>query len=466
MRVQIKLLVAFLFVSLTGSLVAGAYIWRMNQLAYKQLRDAQASEFFANDLIAHYEKYGSWDDLGTKFAPLTGNRPRPPQAQPPPNSGNQPPARQANIPPPLVIYELADTTGKIIFPVSSNRAGKQATPPELTEGFPIVVQGEHVGTVLAITENTKVNLPEQRYFNEVNQALLIGAIGGTAVAVILGLLFAQAFTKPLLELAQATHAMSEGQLKQEVTIRTNDEIGELAEAFNNMSAELTHVNQLRRQMTADIAHDLRTPITVLSGYLEVMQDGTLPPSPRRLAMMADEVETLKRLVLDLRTLTLADTGQLRLATEPVNLAELLEQVRMTFAHQAEQKEIRLQVETVHSLPIIQADKQRLRQVLGNLISNALKHTPAQGKIILGGLLQQNKVQLHVTDTGEGIAQEKLPHIFERFYRAETAREGDSSGLGLAIVKSLVEAHGGHVNAVSPAHPDQTGTSFKVWLPTM
>jgi signal transduction histidine kinase len=270
------------------------------------------------------------------------------------------------------------------------------------------------------------------------------------------------FLRPLSDLTKAITAMKYGDLNQRVQVRTHDELGQLAETFNQMSAEIHRANQLRRQMTADIAHDLRTPLMVISGYLEALHDGTLPPTPERFEAMNNEAILLKRLVDDLRTLSLADSGELKLALQSVQPRDLLEQVRQSFEPIAHERHIALRLEADLDLPDVRMDRERMVQVLGNLVTNALRYTPVAGVITLGAHQGMSGVRLIVSDTGSGIEQDKLPYIFERFYRTEAARsqnEGES-GLGLAIAKSIVEAHGGQIAAESRVGK---GTSILITL---
>jgi signal transduction histidine kinase len=218
-----------------------------------------------------------------------------------------------------------------------------------------------------------------------------------------------------------------------------------------MSADLARLNDQRRQMTADIAHDLRSPLTVIAGYVESMRDGVLAPSPERLETIQDEVQHLQRLVEDLRTLSLADAGELSLQRGYVALEALLKQVQAAYRHPAEKKGVTLRVEAEPDVPDIYVDPDRIFQVLANLVSNAIRHTPAGGAVTMSSkLTATNRIQLVVSDTGSGIPVEDLPRIFDRFYRVDDSRHGGEgeSGLGLAIAKSIVEMHGGSISAAS------------------
>jgi signal transduction histidine kinase len=257
--------------------------------------------------------------------------------------------------------------------------------------------------------------------------------------------------------------MATGELEQQVVVRSRDELGELAAAFNQMSADLARASELRRQMTADIAHDLRTPLTVITGYLESLRDGVLQPSPARFDTIYNEAQQLQRLVEDLRTLSLADAGELPLNRQLVSPQELLEGLVAAYKHQAERQSIALHWQAEPGLPAINVDADRMMQVLSNLVSNALRYTPAGGQIALTAAQRGAGVQLTVQDNGAGIAREALPHIFERFYRGDPARQqhDGESGLGLAIARSIVEAQGGTIAVQSALG---AGTTFTIMLP--
>jgi signal transduction histidine kinase len=220
---------------------------------------------------------------------------------------------------------------------------------------------------------------------------------------------------------------------------------------------------VRRDMTADIAHELRTPLAVMRGNLEAMLDGVYPFDAEHLNPVLNQVNLLTRLVEDLRTLALAEAGQLPLSKRSVDLAALLQSVWTSFEAQAAAQQVTLHTEIASDLPLVDLDPDRMQQTVGILISNALRYTPPQGSITVGAKTDRASVTIEVTDTGSGIAPEDVPHVFDRFYRADKsrARESGGSGLGLAIAKSIVEAHGGSIEAVS--QPGQ-GTQLIIRLP--
>ena len=362
--------------------------------------------------------------------------------------------------PPPPRFLLVNERHDVVIPAAGYRIGQRVPDSKLEGGIPIEIGGRTVGIVVAIAVRPDPDPGEEQYFQRTNQALLLAAVGATGIALLPGILLARTLTHPLRELTAATRAMASGNLGQQVTVRSEDELGELAASFNQMSGDLARAREARRQMTADIAHELRTPLTVISGYLESLRDGVLKPDAAQFDVMYDEAQHLQRLVEDLRTLSLADAGELTLNLRPVAPQALLERSAVAYRHQAQQQNVALHVEAAPALPEVNVDPERMAQVLDNLVSNALRYTPDGGQITLSAKHQAGFVLLTVQDTGAGIAPDTLPRIFERFYRGDEARQAQEgeSGLGLAIAKSLVELHGGHISVESALGE---GTTFTI-----
>jgi signal transduction histidine kinase len=259
-----------------------------------------------------------------------------------------------------------DQNRVVIIPSGPYLLGARVPRAVLGSGNSINVNGQNVGTVLATGQSPARNQVEEKYVARINQALLIATVGGVLLALILGLLLARTLTRPVRELTAATRAMAKGELEQQVPVRSRDELGELTTAFNQMSADLTRSNQSRRQMTADIAHDLRTPLTVLAGYLESLRDGVLKPTRERFDVMHQEAQHLQHLVDDLRTLSLADAGELSLNRQLIPPQDLLERLATAYEHTSRQKNFTLSVQAAPDLPEIQVDVDRMVQVLENL----------------------------------------------------------------------------------------------------
>lgn len=287
----------------------------------------------------------------------------------------------------------------------------------------------------------------------------------TFLVFVLGGVMFRRLGLPLAEVMAAADAVAEGDFSVRVQENRRGELGRLARSFNRMTGELDRAEQQRRNLTADVAHELRTPLHVIQGNLEGILDGVYDATPEHITATLDETRLLARLVNDLQTLSLAEAGQLPLYPVPTLVADLLADVQTSFAGQAAAAEIELLVELLpgtEKLEIV-VDADRLEQVLDNLVANALRHTPARGRVTLTAQPLEQGIQLMVQDTGVGIAAADLPYIFDRFWRGEKARtrqDGTGSGLGLAIARQLVQAHGGTIHVTS--QPDQ-GTTFTITL---
>ncbi len=330
--------------------------------------------------------------------------------------------------------------------------------------------------VIRRTQGQEFDPIEAGFVSTVNRSLIWSVVAAGIAAVLLTLALSRRILGPVEALTAAARVLGQGDLNQRVRVSSNDEIGELGRAFNAMADGLARQEQLRRGMVTDVAHELRTPLTNIRGYLEALRDGVAQPSPALLDSLHEEALLLNRLVDDLQDLALAEAGQLRLDLRPIALADLVTQAVNALRSAADAKGLRITTELPHNLPPVEADPERIGQVLRNLISNALIHTPHGGSIRVEAEYiadcptaqltiddQQPAIMVCVRDSGSGIAPEHLPNIFERFYRADRARSRATggAGLGLAIVKQLVAAHGGRVWAQSELG---AGAQFTFTLP--
>jgi len=454
-----KLSLAFLLVAVTVALLVAISIQLSSTGNFDRFIIEQERSQFETTLAVYYQTNGSWYGVQHYLEQYYGGPAPRPENFPRPGNGNLPPNNRRER---HHLFGLVDAQGLVVLPLLPTfPLGSRVTGNVLARGEPVEVDGNVVGTILTTTRPPGLSPAEMAFLRRANNALLLATGGAMLVALVVGVLLARTLTRPLQALTEATHRMAGGALEQVVPVKSKDEIGELAAAFNQMSRAVARANNARRQMTADVAHELRTPLTVIAGYIESMRDGVLKPTPDRLSVIYAEIEHLQHLVGDLRILSQADAGELKLNRQLVAPGELLQQAFAMFEHQAAQQDIRLAVRADASLPKILVDETRLLQVLTNLISNALRYTPAGGQIELLAAPDGGGLTLTVRDTGQGIAPDDLPFVFDRLYRADKSRaeENGESGLGLAIAKAIVEAHGEQIDAHSEGKG--RGSSFTI-----
>lgn len=281
------------------------------------------------------------------------------------------------------------------------------------------------------------------------QFLVAGAVAAF-IALFLSRILARGLTQPLRDMANAARRMARGEYGHRVPVRSRDEVGQLAEAFNRMSGEMAGLERLRRDLVANVSHELKTPISALRAHLENLLDGVEEPNPAVLALMLQQSERLTRLIEQLLELSRIESGDLPLEPEPVPLAPLVERVVGEVSAARPGKAIAVRAEVPSSGPVVRADRERLHQVLLNLLDNAFRFTPNGGSVVVRALEQGRVCQVSVEDDGPGIPQEHLALVFERFYRVDPSRSRDDggTGIGLAIARSIVEAHGGEIWAES------------------
>lgn len=358
---------------------------------------------------------------------------------------------------------VADENGTIVADSADEMVGYKLSPAELSLGAPVIVRGKPVGVVLvAWGRRIVLGEIEEAFLANVRRSLLFVILGGCLLAVALGALMAYQITRPLRELRQAAAKIAAGDLESQVRIRGKDEVAELAHSFNEMVKALKRQEEKRRQMLADIAHELRTPLSVLRGHLEALLDGLYPLDSVHLAPIYNETLLLQRLVEDLRVLSLVEAGKLPLEKSRFDASELVREIIGLVEAEAIERGLNLQCSIEGPLPIY-ADRQRIGQVIHNILANALNFTPEGGTVAIRARRVNSAVEISVSDTGPGIPPEDLPHIFERFWRKEPSRSRSTggSGLGLSIAKELVEAHGGTIEVQSTVGK---GSTFTVKIP--
>jgi signal transduction histidine kinase len=317
---------------------------------------------------------------------------------------------------------------------------------------------------LAPTAQSEISLAALQFiYNEIGRYFVLGAILAVIVAIVLTIVISRPILAPIKDLTLAAHKLGRGDFSQRVKIADKSEIGELASTFNLMAHDLQRDEQLRRDTVADIAHELRSPLTNIRGYVEAIRDDVIKADTLTVSSIYDETMLLSRLIDDLQELSLADSGELKLYCENEDVDALIDQAVAAVRARAAEKGLSIATEPEAGLPPVYIDFLRIKQVMLNLLQNAIVHTPAGGSITIGAARQDDMVEISVTDTGEGIPAEELENIFERFHRVDKSRSRQTggTGLGLTIAKSLVEAHKGKISVQS--EPGR-GSRFSFTLP--
>ncbi|MBI5668482.1 MAG: HAMP domain-containing protein [Chloroflexi bacterium] len=357
---------------------------------------------------------------------------------------------------------LVQANGTVVVDTAGTLIGSYLQTDDLAKGAPIIASGQQIGTLI-ITPLDIPATPAGDFLSAVNRSALLAGIAAGSLALILGsVLFVQIIC-PLRRLSTAAQGIAAGDLSQRVQLNGHDEISQVAATFNHMAETLQRFAAERRNMIGDIAHDLRTPLSIIQSNLEAMLDGVLPTTPEELTSLHQETLHLNRLITDLRTLSLAESGQLHLQKQTVEPGSLVQQVSDRMHLSAQEKNIILETDIASDLPPVQVDPERLMQVMTNLVDNAIRYNTNGSRVIVAAHRTKGRIELSVSDNGPGIPPEDIPHLFERFWRAEKSRNRATggSGLGLAIVKQLIEAHHGEVQVESQTG---SGTRFTIRLP--
>ncbi len=457
-KLWIRLSVAFAFVSVIGIVTAAVLARQQVNTQFKRFvaHDMMLRSPLVAELATYHDQHGGWAGVDS----ILGNHHGPGPMRPDRSGWRGGPA-----------LTLADSSGQIVYARQGNRHAGQLTEQERAEAVAIETGGQVVGYLtFSAPSPAELEAPAQVFLDRFNRFVLEAGLIAMAIGAVVGLFVARGLAAPLGELAAAARQIAQGKLDRRVPTKGTDEVADLARAFNEMAGGLQQAEMLRRNMVADIAHELRTPLTVIQGNLKAILDDVYPLEKTEIATVYDETLILNRLIGDLRELAQAEAGQLSLSVRPTDVAPVVSSAVALFDETARQKGIELDVSVPPDLPQAQADPDRVRQVIQNLLANALQHTPAGGRVTIQAsvtgdqsLHPDRSPLLTVSDTGPGIAAGDLPHVFDRFWRAERSRsrERGGSGLGLAIAKHLVEAQGGQIGVESQ---EGAGSSFWFTLP--
>lgn len=365
---------------------------------------------------------------------------------------------------------LVDPSGKLVWSLADSQMGPgmarmhremTAAGPLLPQKqVPLTLRGREIGELLVAQPKGTVPLVDQGFRRSVNWLLALGALMGGTIGVGAGVIVARRTVRPIIELTSVARDLQAGDRTRRAEVPGDDEISQLAGAFNDLVDSVAREDVVRRAFAADVAHELRTPLAVLRSQVEAIQDGVVEPSPAVFNSLHEETLRLGRLTADLETMTSADSVEFDLHRETVDLADIVERAASGLGHRFEEQRLNLALRTEPTA--VSGDKVRLQQVVTNLLTNAVKFVPSGGSVTVSTRHADGWVELGMDDDGPGIAAADLPHVFERFYRGHEVRTG-GSGIGLAVVAALVHAHGGEVSAHNRF---AGGASFLVRLPAL
>jgi two-component system sensor histidine kinase BaeS len=445
LSIRTKFIIAFIVVGLVAIGLVGIFTTSVSNRQFQDLVLTRFKEDYTTIVIDYYETTGTLLGIDNLFRPSLGSEP----------SDFENFVRTGII--------LALPNGGILVGDEKHPEGTFLSSSDISNATVISYKGSTIAYLVTLNPTFQPSPQEARYIERTNKAMLYASLIAIVLAVAIGLFFTQTLLRPLSNLNTAITKIEHGELLQEVPKSSNDELGKVIEGFNQMSCALASANARRDQMTADIAHELRSPLTVINGYLEAMQDGSLEMTQDRLMFIQEEVNQLNRLVNDMRTLALADAGQLDIHKDKIDVDTLFQHLENAYALLADGSSIELSFTNLRKKPMY-ADEGRVIQILSNLLNNAFRHTGPGGSIqVIASGDETGNAILQVSDTGEGIPEDDLAFVFDRFYRGDPSRKSvdGESGLGLSIVNAIVEAHQGSIEVKSIVGE---GTVFTISLP--
>lgn len=359
---------------------------------------------------------------------------------------------------------IVNPDGDIVYSpdLAQIRVGRHLDADLLALGIPFTLE-EQQWTFLPTRFLASIQL-EEGYLQRSRRSLWFAGLTAGIAAMLLSFFLIRQLTSPLRKLDYASRRVAAGEFSERVDIRSADELGRLADSFNEMAASLESSEQVKKQLIADISHELRTPISVVRTTLEGLRDGLIEPTQETLTALHDKILLTTRLIGDLHQLALADAGRLSMHPGACSIERILGTILETIGVQLEDEGIELIREVDSGLPMIEADAQRIEQVLLNLLANAIRHTPSEGSIHVRAKQVESTIHVTVCNSGPGLSEHDLSHVFDRFYRADEARAGDGgAGLGLSIAKALIEAHNGRIWA---ENAPEGGACFVFSLPLL
>jgi len=450
-RLSSKIVLAFSIIIITGSILMVTIINTTTRAGYRQFAknsDVKFSEKLIDPLKEYYSQNNSWDGVENflKF--------------PKPRMGEMMEGRGRSSFPPVI---LTDKMGRILVNTQKND-NRKFNKEQLEHGIEIKYKNRVVGYIFTGSMIVaKLTLEEEKFLNNITAIIIMVTLFILVISIIFSYYFSKRVTKPISKLSQASKQVESGNYKTRVEDEGSDEISQLSKSFNNMVKSLENSDNWRKQIIADSAHELRTPVTLIQGNLEMILDGVYKADNSHIQNIYDETLVLSRLIKELQQLSSAESGSMSLNIDKLNINNLIDNTLEIFNAGKSKDKIELINSIKTNLPLLDGDEQKLKQVFSNILANAYRHTPAGGKIEISAEKHSRKIVIKIKDTGSGVPQKDLKKIFERFYRTDSSRNRSTggSGLGLAISREIVRLHRGSIHAESE---NQDGTTIIIKLP--
>ncbi len=451
-RLSSKIVLAFSIIILTGSILMVSIINITTRVGYKNFtrkNDTMFSERLIDPLTDFYAKNKSWQGV-ENFLQF-----------PKPKMGEMMEGRGRNNYPPVI---LTDKRGNVI--VNTQRMeNRKFNREQLEHGLPIIYKNKTVGYIFSGSMIvTKLTMEEESFLNNIRTIIILVTLFILSISIIFSYIFSKRLTKPITELSKASKQIESGNYKVRVNSEGKDEIAQLTSSFNNMAKSIDSSDTWRKQIIADSAHELRTPVTLIQGNLEMILEGVYKADSSHIQNIYDETLVLSRLIKELQQLSSAESGSMSLNIDKLNLNSLIDNTMEIFNAGKSKDKIELINSINTNLPLINGDEQKLKQVFSNILANAYRHTPSGGNIEIKAEINNSNLTIRIKDTGSGVPEKDLEKIFERFYRTDSSRnrETGGSGLGLAISREIIRLHKGTIHAESQK---LKGTTIVVCLPT-
>jgi two-component system sensor histidine kinase BaeS len=451
LTIRSKLTITFIFISLIGIITITLLSYLMTNEEVRNYVINEARQEYIDRLVTSYAENESWENIDPMGMEVPSS-----------TSSSETTDGSANLSESVLVVDM---NGDVVFPLPEDLENDIVLmQDDFEDATPIFYEDKQIGYLVTFNHDLKEEFQDPTFLHRINQYTLVGGVFAIVIALVLGIIASDWISRPIRRLTNAVNTARQGDLSVRVEVDSKDEFGELAESFNDMNAELERLIKARRQLTADIAHELRTPISIILSYSEGVRDNVIPLNQENCQIIQDETLRLSRLIEDLNTLSRTESGELPMDKEIVDASTILEGLNLEKIPAFKQKNLHMSVNIPEGCPKVYADSGRISQVIRNLITNAARYSDQEGTIEVSvKWSKESFVEFSVSDEGPGVPEDALEMIFQRCYRLDASRQRgtEGSGLGLSIARSIIERHNGKIWAEN--NPDG-GLRVKFTLP--